>query len=399
MPAHLFSPQSPAISRRPLTLIGLATLSAFALMGAGCSESKAPAEKKAPQLMPVSVLEVQAQKLPLVLDVMAQTEGAKESDVRAQVGGILLKRFYEEGSPVKAGQVLFQIDPAPYINALGEAKARAEQTAREASRLKSLLAEQAVSSKEVDDANSNNAIAQAALKQAELNLSWTKVSAPVSGVSGRSIKSEGNLIAVGDALSSVVQMNPLWVRFGLSDGDIKRLPGGVFRAKDVKNVEMILPDGRIYGQAGKINYQASTVDTTLGTQQLRAEFTNPDGALLPGQFARLRLSIGERDGVFLIPQVAVIQSEQGNLVMVADAENKVSPRPIQTAEWQGKNWVVTGGLQAGDRVILDNLMKLRPGSQVAPQAPKEAAPSAPIEAEKSDKKSAEKAESAPETKG
>lgn len=362
---------------QPLTLAIVSLCAALA----ACSGADAPAQKSAPPALPVTILEAQPQKLPATLELMAQTEGARETEVRARVGGILQKRLYQEGTPVKAGQALFQIDPAPYQIALAEATARAEQTAREEARLKGLVAQQAVSRKDYDDATANNAIAQAALHQAQLNLTWTTVSAPVTGVSGRAIKSEGNLISAGEGglLTTVSQANPLWVRFGLSESDSAKLPGGVLKPGMVSAVELILADGTTYAQTGKINFLSSTIDTTLGTQQLRAEFTNPDGQLLPGQFVRVRLLTGLRDNVYLVPQAAVIQSEQGNLLMLADADNKVAPRPVQTAEWRGKDWVVTGGLQPGDKVIVDNLMKLRPGAPVAPHLPQTAPASAPTD--------------------
>ena len=170
----------------------------------------------------------------------------------------------------------------------------------------------------------------------------------------------------------------MWVRFGVSDADSAKLPGHQLKAKNVIGVELVLANGSTYPKPGKINFLASTIDTVLGTQQLRAEFDNSEGQLLPGQFVRVRVMAGMREGVFLVPQAAIMQTEQANMVMTLDAENKVSPRPIQTAEWQGKDWVVTGGLHAGDRVIIDNLMKLRPGMVVAPHAPQppQAAPAA-----------------------
>jgi membrane fusion protein (multidrug efflux system) len=348
----------------------VASLAVMFLVSA-CSRETAAPQATTPPPVPVTVVEMQPQNLPTTIELMAQTEGAKETEVRARVGGILLKRLYEEGASVKAGQPLFQIDPAPYELALAEVKAKAEQTAREEARLKGLLARQAISQKEYDDANSANAMAQAALRQAQLNLSWTTVTAPVSGISGRAIKSEGSLIGTADAtpITSVYQTNPMWVRFGLSESDTASLPGGQLKAGMVGRVELILPDGSIYDKPGKINFLASTVDTTLGTQQLRAEFDNKDNRLLPGQFVRVRLQVGERAGVFLVPQGAVMQTEQARLVMLAGPDNKVVPRPVQTAEWQGRDWVITQGLQAGDKVIVDNLMKLRPGVTVAPSAP------------------------------
>lgn len=321
--------------------------------------------------MPVTVLDMQPQKVPSSIEIMAQTEGARETEVRARVAGILVKRLYQEGETVKAGQPLFQIDRSTYEIALADAKAKAEQTGREMNRLKGLIEAKAISQKEYDDATSNNAVAQTALRQAELNLSWTTVTAPVSGTTGRAVKSEGNLITAGadSLLTSIYQSNPIWVRFSLGDSDLAKLAGGRVSEKNVSGVEMILANGSVYPKKGKLNFLASNIDTTLGTQQLRAEFDNADNQLLPGQFVRIRLLTGEREGVFLVPQSAVIQTEQGAIVMVAGEGDKVAPRPVQTAEWRGKDWVITGGLKAGDKVIIDNLIKLRPGAPVAPHPP------------------------------
>lgn len=340
------------------------------LLFAACSDKNAPA---APAMgpMPVTVLDMQPQSVPSSIEVMAQTEGARETEVRARVGGILVKRLYQEGDVVKSGQPLFQIDRAPYEIALAEAKARAEQTAREKQRLKGLADAKAISQKDYDDAASADAMAQAALRQAELNLSWTTVTAPVGGTSGRAVRSEGNLVSTGSdsLLTSIYQTNPMWVSFSLGESDLAKLPGGRVTENLVSGVELVMANGQVYQQKGKLNFVASNIDTTLGTQALRAEFTNPDGQLLPGQFVRIRLLTGQREGVFLVPQSAVLQTEQGTLVMTADGESKVAPRPVKTGEWHGKDWVILGGLQAGDKVIVDNLMKLRPGVPVAPHPP------------------------------
>ncbi|WP_265943975.1 efflux RND transporter periplasmic adaptor subunit [Dechloromonas sp. A34] len=355
--------------RTALSLIIAATTVCAALL-AGCSDSK-PAAGPAMGPLPVTVLEVQPQRVPSSVEVMAQTEGARETEVRARVAGILVKRLYQEGETVKAGQPLFQIDRSTYEIALADAKAKAEQTGREMNRLKGLIEAKAISQKEYDDASSNNAIAQTALRQAELNLSWTTVTAPVGGTTGRAAKSEGNLITAGadSLLTSIYQSNPIWVRFSLGDSDLAKLAGGRVTEKNVSGVEMILANGSVYPKKGKLNFLASNIDTTLGTQQLRAEFDNGDNQLLPGQFVRVRLLTGEREGMFLVPQSAVVQTEQGAIVMLAGEGDKVAPRPVQTAEWRGKDWVITGGLKAGDKVIIDNLMKLRPGAPVAPHPP------------------------------
>ncbi len=360
--------------RKALPFIVSAMLGA--LGAAGCSGDKPAGGPPKPGAMPVTVIEMQPQKVPTSIEIMAQTEGARETEVRARVGGILVKRLYQEGDTVKAGQPLFQIDRAPYEIALAEAKARAEQTAREASRLKPLAEAKAIAQRDYDDAVSANAMAQAALRQAELNLSWTTVTAPVAGTTSRAVKSDGNLISTADSLlTSIYQTNPIWVRFSLGESDLAKFPGGRMTEKDIKGVELIMANGQTYEKRGKINFLATNIDTTLGTQALRAEFDNAGSQLLPGQFVRVRILTGERDGVFLVPQSAVLQTEQGTLVMTAGPENKVAPRPVKAGEWYGKDWVILGGLNAGDKVIVDNLIKLRPGAPVEPKMP--AAPATP----------------------
>lgn len=360
---------TPLVVRWMTGVILLAALSA-------CTKNPAEGGEARPMpAIPVTVLEMQPVNIASFVEVMAQTEGARETEVRARVGGVLLKRLYQEGESVKRGQPLFKIDPASYEIAVAEARAKAEQTAREEARLKTLLAAQAISQKDYDDAASANAVAQAALRQAALNLSWTTVTAPVAGTTGRAVRSEGNLITTSDSLlTSIYQLNPIWVRFSLAQSDMDKLPTGRLTAASVTGVELVLQDGRIYPAPGKLNFLASTIDTTLGTQQIRAEFPNTNGQLLPGQFVRARLLTGERKGVFLVPQVAVMQTDKGNVVMVSDAKNKVTPRPIKTAEWRGTDWVVLAGLNPGDKVIVDNLIKLRPGAAVNPHPPA-AAPS------------------------
>jgi len=335
--------------------------------------------------LPVTVMEMQPTKVETSVEAVAQTEGAREVEVRARVGGILMKRLYEEGATVKAGQPLFQIDREPLEVAvaqaraqLGETKAKVEQTLREAARLKALLAQQAISQREYDTASSDNAVAlaavqaaQATLRQAELNLSWSTVTAPVAGVSGRAAVSEGTLVATGGTtlLTTVVQLNPMWVRFSVAQDELDAaMPNGHFKPQAIRGVELIMPDGSTYPVRGKLNFSASQVSPTLGTIQLRGEFANADGALLPGQFVRARLLTGERDGVFKVPQQAVMQTDKGPMVMLASPDNKVEPRPVKTGQWSGKDWVILGGLKAGDKVIVDNLIKARPGAPVAPHA-------------------------------
>ena len=323
----------------------------------------------APPALPVSVIEASPTTLPNLLEITAQAEGAKETEVRSRVGGILVKRLYEEGSAVTAGQPLFQIDPEPFKNALDESQARAKQTAREAARLKGLFSQQAVSRKEFDDATSANEVAQANLKTAQLNLTWATVTAPVSGISGRAQRSEGNLITTaidGSLLTSIYQINPIWVRFGLSASDTSQLPGGRLDPQQKTEVELILPDGKVYDQPGNLNFLSMFIDPKLGTQQMRAEFLNPNNQILPGQFLKIRLTTGKQENVYLVPQAAVIQNERGFMVWTIGADNKVIPTPLKMGTWLGKNWIVRAGLKPGDRVVVDQIIKIRPGAVVAP---------------------------------
>jgi membrane fusion protein, multidrug efflux system len=344
-----------------------------------CGKNEA-ANQPGPTALPVSVIEVRPTSVPISAEAVAQTEGAKEIEIRPRVGGILLRRLYEEGAAVKAGQPMFLIDPVPYQNALAQAKAqlseqkaRVVQTEREEKRLHVLLETQAISQREYDNAVSENAIALAALQQAEvrvrdaeLNLSYTHVTAPVNGISGRFRFSEGALVeAYSSLLTTIVQISPIWVRFSLSDNELAQL-GGPLNEQRVQQITLVFPDGREYEKKGELNFAASQIDPLLGTQQLRATFDNSDQRLLPGQFVRARVVTGEQDGVYLVPQVAVQVSDMGKTVYVVNEKNEATVRPVVTGRWVGKDWVILEGLNAGDKVIVDNLIKLRPGTPVAP---------------------------------
>ncbi len=322
--------------------------------------------------------------MPITIEVAGQTEGAREVEVRARAGGILQKRLYEEGAPVRAGQVLFQIDRASFEIALAQAtaqlaqqQARQQQAERELSRLKPLIEQRAVSQREYDDALANSALAkasiqaaQATVREAKLNLSYTTVTAPVAGLSGRATRSEGALVdtAANSLLTTIVQANPIWVRFSLADSELAKLRGAGLSQNSFKQISLVLPDGKPYTGTGKLNFAANQVDPQLSTVQLRATFENSQGLLLPGQFVRVRLLTTERDGVFLVPQTAVLQGDQGPFVYLLGKEGKAEIRPVQTAEWQGTNWVILGGLKPGEQIIVDNLLKIRPGAPVQAQA-------------------------------
>jgi membrane fusion protein, multidrug efflux system len=355
----------------------------LAVLLAACTQGPDTAAK--PAGVPARVLEVAPQRVPVVLEAVGQVQGSKEVEVRARVSGILLKRLYNEGEIVRADAPLFQIDPAPYRIALAQAKAqlaqeraRNEQAVREAERLKGLAAEKAISQKEYDDAASALKLsagtlqaAEAGVAQAELNLSYTLVTAPVSGVTGRMTRSEGSLVTAGQdssLLTTVNQVEPIWVLFSLSESDLAKVPGKKLGRGSTADVRLILADGSRYAGRGRLNFAATQIDPRLATQALRAEFDNPKVQLLPGQFVRVQLTAGELENVFLVPQTALIQTEKGFLLFVLDKENKAESRPVQAGGWVGSDWTILNGLNPGDRVVLDNLLKLRPGTVVIPQA-------------------------------
>lgn len=359
-----------------LALIGVLAMSVLAACGK--QENAAQAQGLPP--MPVSVVTVEPTSVPMSAEAVAQTEGAKEVEIRPRVGGILLKKLFEEGAPIKAGQAMFLIDPVPYQIALSNAKAqlaqqkaRLDQAQREAQRLQALVATQSVSQREADNARSDNALAlaslaqyESAVREAELNLSYTTVTSPLSGVAGRFELSEGALVSANTSLlSTVSQLSPIWVRFSLSDAELAQL-GGPLTQKGVKDVRLILPSGEEYSKSGQLNFAASGIDPQLGTQLLRATFDNEDKRLLPGQFARIRVITGKKDGVFVVPQTAVLSSDQGKFVYVANDKNIVTIKPIVAGNWVGKDWVILSGLETGDKVIVDNIIKLRPGAPVSP---------------------------------
>jgi membrane fusion protein, multidrug efflux system len=354
----------------------------FAATLAACDRGDSAAKAAPAPAVTARVREATPQNVPIVLEAVGQVQGSKEVEIRARVSGILLKQLYKEGQLVKEGAPLFQIDPVPYEIALAQAqaqlaqeRARQEQTAREANRLKDLVQERAISQKEFDDAVSAQKLSAASLqaaeanvRQADLNLSYTRVDAPVSGVTGRIARSEGSLVTAGQdssLLTTLIQVQPVWVRFSLSESDLARVAGGKLSAS--QDIRLILPDESIYPLNGRLNFAATQIDSRLATQELRAEFENPKVRLLPGQFVRVRITAGEYRNAFLVPQTAVFQNEKGHFLFVLDGENKAAIRQVQTGEWSGQNWLVLSGLSPGDRVVVDNLLKLRAGVPVNPE--------------------------------
>lgn len=363
----------------------LAAALCLSLLVAACDRGGATAPggpgTAPPPAVDVAVVEATLRKVPVMIDTVGRTEGSKEVEIRARVSGILEKRAYTEGSSVTAGTELFRIDRTPFDIALAQAQAtlaqetaRNDQARREQARLAALARERAISQREADDADANLkasdatlAAAQARVRDASLNLSYTSVVAPIAGIAGRAQRSDGSLVTAGtdsSLLTTLAQTDPLWFRFAVSEDEhalLRTSRGGKV------SVTLLRPDGSEHPVAGRLNFEASTVDTRLGTVQMRAEFANPKLAWLPGQYARARVVIGEEEAM-LVPQTAVMQGDRGQFVWVIDDKGGAQPQPVTVGSWLGKDWIIRSGLPAGSKVIVDNLIRMRPGTPVTVRA-------------------------------
>ena len=372
--------------RRTIAALSILTLG---LALTGCK----PASSQPPGGMPpseVSVMTVTPTSVPASFEYVGQTAGSREVEVRARVTGILQKRNFTEGERVSKGQSLFSLDPAPMQSAFAAAEAaragaeaRLTQAQHNAARLKPLYAAKAASQKEYDDAVSAQAIADADLKgararldEAKLNLGYTRVVAPLSGIAGRALRSEGNYISGPDVLlTSVIQIDPMYVLFGIADDERLKLKrevdaGRLTLPKDGQfAVSVKLADGRVYEKTGKMNFSDVRISGNTGTSETRAELPNPASVLRPGQFVRVTLSGAQRNGAILVPQRSVLQGPQGRFVYIVNAQNQAEIRPVTAGDWSGESWLIDTGLQAGDKVIVDGVMKIGPGAPVRIAAP------------------------------
>lgn len=334
----------------------------------------------------VTFAEVTQEKVVVTKDLPGRIEALRVSEVRARVPGILLRKSFEEGADVKANDVLFQIDPAPLEAARNSAAAnltRAEATLQQAEnsveRFRELVAVKAVSKQGADDAESAVAIANAdigaataALATAELNLGYATVTAPISGRIGKAQVTEGALVGQGSPtlLAVIQQLDPIYFDFTQSSSDIvaqhRAMEKSGYPGHD--KVTLLLDDGSDYEYPGKLLFSDVTVDATTGMVTLRTEFPNPDNLLLPGMFARARVVQSVRENAITVPQQAVTRGMGGaGTVMVIDETNHVQARTIKTAEHTGDKWVVTEGLEPGEHVIMEGLLKARPGAEVVPE--------------------------------
>jgi membrane fusion protein (multidrug efflux system) len=370
--------------RRSLVFL---TILAGLFLSASCknqSASPAPAQAPPPE---VSVITIQPQRTVLTTDLPGRVAPHLIAEVRPQVGGIIQQRLFTEGTDVKAGQVLYQIDPATYKAAFASAKAslaRAEANLIPArlkeERFKDLVKIKAVSQQEYDDAQAafqqaeaEVESAKAAVDTARINLDYTSVKAPISGRIGRSSVTTGALVKASqdETLATIQQLDPVYVDVTQSTADLLRLrqslANGLLKNGEAKQaqVKLLLEDGTAYAQAGTLKFSEVTVDQSTGSVTLRNLFPNPEQLLLPGMFVHAVLQEGVNDQAILVPQRGVTRNPAGNaMVMVVGAEEKVEPRLIKAARTVGDDWLVSEGLKAGDRVILEGIQRVRPGTVV-----------------------------------
>ncbi|HKV76069.1 MAG TPA: efflux RND transporter periplasmic adaptor subunit [Gemmatimonadales bacterium] len=375
-------------------LVSSLTLTAIMLTACG--------PKARPALPPpeVAVMTVTPQTITASYQFVGQAEASKRVEVRSQLNGVIIERPYTEGTDVPKGELLFRIDPTTYEAVyrssqarLDNSQARLDNATRNLNRLRPLLTEHAVSQKDVDDAETEYASskadvadAKAALDKAKKDYDDTWVRAEIPGRVGRAQLVLGaRVTGPGDLLTTIDQINPIYVDFSPSDQQLLRWRNDLASKKIVvpsgkQEVEVTLADGSVFLHKGQINFADITIQPGTGTLQLRAEFANPQRILLPGQFVRVSLLGVKRNGAILVPQRAVLQGQGGAFVYVVDSSGTATARDIKTSSSQGDDWIVESGLAAGERVIVDGVQKVVSGKPVkigeapATTSPSEAAP-------------------------
>ena len=359
---------------------------------AGCTDGKAQQQPPARQQQPppqVTVIQLARQTLTLERVYPGRAQAADDVDVRARVQGILHERRYEEGARVKAGSVLFRIEPAPYQARVQQAEAERQranaqlrQARREWNRVFALFKENAVSARQRDEAQSTLDLAQAAVANAEaalrtarIDLDYTEVRAPISGVTGLRAVSQGNLVNAGDLLTTIRQLDPVHVLFLLPEADAIAqrhqlgLTGAAPAADRRPPARVLLPDGRVYEREGAIDFIAANVDPRTGTVQARGVFPNPEGVLVPGQFLRISVGGVQLPNAIVVPPRAVAQGPQGPIVYVVDDRNVAQARPVTLGQNIEQGQVIATGLQDGERVVVSGITAVQAGQPVQPLAP------------------------------
>lgn len=405
--AALPTAPQPALTLRSRALYLIPLAVAVAAVLAGCSGKDGAAAAPGGGMPPppaVGVVTVALTKVALQTELPGRVEALRVAQVRARVNGVVLKRLFTEGSEVKAGQALFQIDAAPYRAnfdsaqaGLAKAQANLAQAAAQAERNKPLVEAKAISQQEylvtvaaAKQGEADVAAAKAAVTAAKLNLDYAAVTAPISGRIGRALVTEGALVSAAEAtqLALIQQTNSVYVNFTQSANEVQQLRRALAKGQlrsagaSAAQVRIVLDDGSELAKSGKLLFTDLSVDASSGQVTLRAEVPNADGTLLPGQYVRVRLSQGEVPSAVLLPQQAVTRTSAGDTVLVVGADNKPMPRPVKIDVAEGNQWVVLSGLKPGEQVIVDGFQKMFvPGAPVKPvpwTAPSASAPTAAV---------------------
>ena len=355
-----------------------ALLGAGLLLLAACHQATPQNPSKATPPPPeVAVVEVDPQTVPLSRELVGRLAPTRVAQVRARVAGIILKRVYTEGTDVSQGQVLYLIDPAPLESALhakeaalAKAEADAINAAATAKRYRKLEAKKLIAKQDMDNALATERTTAAAVKQAQadvesarLNLGYATVTAPIAGRAGRALVTEGALVGQGEAtqLTTIEQIDPIYVNFSQSVSELRELQSHA-GGPGATRVEVELPDGKPYPQTGALDFSDLAVDPSTGAVSLRAVLPNPDRSLLPGMYVNLRLTTGTIDHAFVLPQAALARDAKGAYALVVGADGKVAQRRLEARGMTHADWIVTGDLADGDRVIVAGLQKVQPGA-------------------------------------
>lgn len=357
-------------------------LGILVLLLSACDKAAAPK----PLPPEVTTVTVHAQTVPLTRESVGLLASSRIAQVRARVAGVILKRVYTEGTDVKQGQILFQIDPAPleadlHIQQATLAKARADATNASliAKRYRGLVAKGLLASQDLDTALANQLTTAAAIKaaqanveKAKLDLGYATVTAPIAGYAGRALVTEGALVGQGEAtqLTTIEQIDPVYVNFSQSVNDLQQMQTTAAKdsttaAQNADNpVDVYLNDGAHYPHTGSLDFSDLAVDAPTGTVSLRAVIPNPERHLLPGMFVRLRVTMSQLKNAFVLPQASLLRDKKGAYVFVVNAAGKVEQRRVQTHKMTQTDWIVSGNLADGEQVILDGLQKVHPDGMV-----------------------------------
>lgn len=347
------------------------------LLLAGCHK---PANELPRAITEVTVMTVTQRDTPVDFEFTGQTQSSREVEIRARVDGFLEKRVYTEGQLVHAGQILFMMDAAPFEAALQSAKGQlAQQEARltvtkaNLARVVPLAAQNALSQKDLDNATGNEKEAEAAViaakgqvRTAELNLSYTTIRSPLTGLSSFARQQDGSYVtaAATGLLTYVYQLDPMWVNFSVSENELlsyrDQAANGRLRLPSNEDFEVavVLADGNVYPARGHINFTNPAFNTQTGTFLVRASFTNPEGTLRPGQFVRARVSGAVRPNAILVPRRAVLQGSKSHFVWTVDKDAKGHQRVVEVGEWHGDDWFISEGLKPGERIVVDGAIRV-----------------------------------------